>query len=122
MLENISRPAKVFFAFTFFAQVIVSLYEAWAFEPSIVNDLLFHLANASILWWWLTEDSRKTGDTWPMDLGYFIYIAWPVLIPYHLFKTRGFSGFIGILAYIAPLLAGMLAAALVIEIYLWLYS
>ncbi|MGQ0543013.1 MAG: hypothetical protein ACT4O9_14345 [Blastocatellia bacterium] len=121
MPENISTPARVFFAFTFFAQVIALLYEAWALEPPTAYLYLLYLAHASILWWWLKEDSRKTGGTWPMDLGYFIYLAWPVLIPYHLFTTRGLRGFIGIFGYVAAILAGWLTAVLVVQIYLWLY-
>ncbi len=121
MLKNVSGPAILLFAFAFVVQLIGGLYEAWAVEPSLAYSSLLYLAHASILWWWLKDDSKKTGDTWPMDLGYFIYMAWPVLIPYHLFRTRGLSGFIGILAYIAALLAGMLAAVFVVQMYLWIH-
>lgn len=120
-LGNVSRPAQVLFAFTFAVQLINGLYEAWMLEPSSAYSYLLYFAQASILLWWLTEDSKQTGDTWPLDLGYFIYLAWPVLILYHLFATRGFRGLIGILGYVGTIVAGWLAAVLVVQIYLWLY-
>ena len=120
MSENLSTPAKVLFAFTFAVQLIGGLYLAWQLEPSLPYSYLLYVAHVSILWWWLKEDSKKTGDTWPMDLGYFIYLAWLALIPYHLFRTRGFRGFIGIFGYVGSIIAGWLAAVLIVQIYLWL--
>lgn len=121
MLENISRPSKVFFAFTFAGQLIGNLYEAWQLETPIAYAYLFHLGYASILLWWLKEDMRHERGTLPLDYGFFLYLAWFILIPYHLFATRGLRGFIGIFGYIAALLTGWLAAVLVVQIYLWLY-
>jgi hypothetical protein len=39
--------------------------------------------------YWLDRDSRekRVGRVW--DVGFFLLIAWPVIIPYHLIKTRG---------------------------------
>jgi len=48
-----------------------------------------------------------------LDLGMFLFIAWVVLLPYHLFKTRGLKAFIPILAFILTILCGIVAAAVV---------
>ncbi len=122
MLENISTPAKVLFGFTFAVQVVGSLYQAWQLEPPIAYTYLLHLANATILLWWLKEDTKHQRETLPLDYGYFLYLAWPVLIPYHLFATRGLRGFIGIFAYIASFLAGWLIAVLVVLMYLSVFG
>ena len=41
---------------------------------------------------WLERDSheKRAGRVW--DMGFFLSIAWPVIIPYHLIKTRGIKG------------------------------
>lgn len=118
MLEKVSTPSKVFFAFTFGVQLIASLFDAWQQEPSVVYSYLLHLANASILLWWLKENIRNELETLPLDYGFFLYLAWFVIIPYHLFATRGLRSIIGIFGYIATILAGWLTAVLVVEIYL----
>jgi hypothetical protein len=37
---------------------------------------------------------------WVYDLGFFLCIAWPLIMPYYLFKTRGAKGLLVILAFI----------------------
>lgn len=41
---------------------------------------------------WLLKDSRRTGVGSVSDFGLFIWIAWPVVIPWYAFKTRGRAG------------------------------
>lgn len=114
MLDSISRPSKVLFAFTFAVQLIGSLYESWLSEPPLAYSYLLHFAHASILLWWLKEDTRNADETLPLDYGFFLYLAWFVIIPYHLFATRGLRGFVGIFGYIAAILAGWLTAVLIV--------
>jgi hypothetical protein len=114
-----STPAKVLFIFTFFTQFVGVLYSARAVELPALFQLLYSVATAWLFWWWLTEDSKQTGARWPsMDLGFLLFVAWIVIIPYHLFATRGWRGFIGILTYVGVFLAGWLAAVFV-SIILW---
>ena len=115
---TLATPTKVLFLFTFFIQFISAFYSAWQTELPPVFQLLYWIAFGWLMWWWLREDSKRTGDTWPMDLGYFLFIAWYIIIPYHLFATRGVKGFIGILSFIGVFLAGWLAAVIVI-ILVW---
>jgi hypothetical protein len=37
---------------------------------------------------------------WVYDLGFFLCIAWPFVVPYYLVKTRGAKGLLVILAFI----------------------
>ena len=114
-----SAPAKVLFSFAFFTQFVAALYSAKAFELPVLIQFLYWLALGWVMWWWLKEDSKQAGFAWPMmDLGYFIIVAWIVIIPYYLFATRGLKGFIGILSFIGVFLAGWLAANFV-SIILW---
>ena len=41
---------------------------------------------------WLQKDARRTGVGTVQDWGYFLLLAWPVVIPWYAFKTRGRSG------------------------------
>lgn len=49
---------------------------------------------------WVHKDSRESDHHYPFEYGHFVYLAWPVLIPYHLISTRGFKG----LAYLFGLI------------------
>ena len=40
---------------------------------------------------WLSVDSRGKGILRVWDMGFFLCMAWPVIIPYYLVKTRGFK-------------------------------
>ncbi len=116
--QSESLPAKAIFLFTFFSQFVAVLYSAWALELPALFQLLYWIAFGWLMWWWLKDDSKRTGVTWPLDTGYFILVAWVVIVPYYLFATRGFKGFIGILSFIAVFFAGWLAAVFV-TIILW---
>jgi len=41
---------------------------------------------------WLQKDARRTGVGAVQDWGYFLLLAWPFVIPWYAFKTRGRSG------------------------------
>jgi hypothetical protein len=41
---------------------------------------------------WLQKDARRTGVGTVQDWGYFLLLAWPAVIPWYAFKTRGRSG------------------------------
>ena len=62
---------------------------------------------------WLQKDARRTGVGAVLDLGYFALTAWPIVIPWYAFTTRGERGWkltAGLLALIAaPHLTWMLA-------------
>jgi|ERR1035437_1644770 hypothetical protein len=59
----------------------VEMPESSAFIQYVV---LFFLMS-----YWLDRDSheKQVGRVW--DMGFFLSIAWPLIIPYHLIKTRG---------------------------------
>lgn len=45
---------------------------------------------ATILW--LQRDAGRTGVAAVHDFGLFLWLAWPVVIPWYAWKTRGISG------------------------------
>jgi len=94
-------------------QFLSTLYQLRGLETHWLFDALSRIAIVWLIWLWLREDSRRLGITWMLDLGMFLFIAWVVLLPYHLFKTRGLKAFIPILAFILTILCGIVAAAVV---------
>jgi len=57
-----------------------SIYNLWA--------LIFMVLIAT----WCQKDAQ--GKNWPFEYGYFVFLFWPVVLPYYLIKTRGLEGFI----------------------------
>ena len=63
---------------------------------------------------WLQKDARRTGVGYVLDLGLFLWIAWPIVIPWYALKTRGRAGWrllFGLFALIGSAYLGWLATA-----------
>jgi hypothetical protein len=114
----LSTSAKFLFPFVFLSQFLATFYATFQFESSALLYALSRLAFFWLISWWLVEDSRRRGISWPIDTGMFLYVAWIILIPYHLFRTRGVRAFIGILSLVGVMAAGWLAAAIMI-VLIW---
>ena len=63
-------------------------YAARHVEPA-GGFLLLYVGILAAMGYWLTWDSKRYGLTWVWDMGFFLYLAWPVIVPYYLLKTRG---------------------------------
>jgi hypothetical protein len=78
-----------------FAALLCSLMAAYAalqIEPNPVMGLLLTSGPAIVVILWLQKDARRTGVGAVQDLGYFLWLAWPFVIPWYAFRTRGRSG------------------------------
>jgi hypothetical protein len=113
-LARQSTPTRILFPYVFLTNLVSTFYAAFQISPPVLLELLIPLVFLWLIAWWLVEDSRRTHVTWPVDTGMFLYGAWIVLLPYHLFKTRGLRAFIGIFAMIGTMFAAWLVAAIVI--------
>ena len=91
------------------------LYFARGLEPSPALDLLYR---AGLVWstcWWLAADSRRHKVTPVYCLGLLVTVAWVIIIPHHLLKTRGLKGVVTILC-----LLGVFAAAQIVAVMVYL--
>jgi hypothetical protein len=61
--------------------------------------LMFAPLIAVILW--LQKDAQRTGVGAVQDWGMFVWFAWPVVIPWYAFKSRGRGGWRLLLGLIA---------------------
>lgn len=60
--------------------------------PALLALLAAALLSLSIALWVLA-DARQHHRAVPYDFGTFVFIAWPVLVPFYLFSTRGWPAF-----------------------------
>jgi hypothetical protein len=116
-LKRPTFPAAVFVGYVIAFSFIESLYLLRQVEIPIAYELLSKLAFVWAIWWWLIDDSRRRSMGSMLDLGMFLLLAWMILLPYHLFKTRRVRAFIPILVYILAIVSGRFAAAIVFLLY-----
>jgi hypothetical protein len=76
----------------FLASVAAGLYAATQIEPSPVVVLFITSGPLLAVILWLQKDARRTGVGAVHDWGFFLALAWPVVIPWYAFKTPGHSG------------------------------
>lgn len=109
---QILSPDVLLYLFVFVGQAGAGFY--WAVEagPSPAFTILYALGFLWGVGWWLRRDSRRRGVKWVMDMGMFLYVAWPLIMPYHLLRTRGAKGLLLILGFAAVYVGGLVSGAL----------
>jgi hypothetical protein len=58
-------------------------------SPSRSAELLCGFEFRLILAWWVAIDRRVRGFRAPFEFDAFVFFAWPILVPYYLYRTRG---------------------------------
>ena len=110
LLSHVQSPTGLLYVFVTIAQFGHAIYVASGeFEPNPTFTFIYAMGFLWIIGWWLLRDCRKHRVKWVFDMGLFLYIAWPLLMPYHLLKTRGARGLIGIFGFIGVYLAAWVA-------------
>ena len=75
-----------------FCTVMTAAYAALQMQPSALMSVLLTSSPTIVVILWLQKDARRTGVGAVQDLGYFLWLAWPFVIPWYAFTTRGRSG------------------------------
>ncbi len=66
-------------------------------RPMEKAETLWTLVFSLILAWWVYADRGARGFQLPFEFEFFVFIAWPVAVPYYLYRRRGGPGlFLGI--------------------------
>lgn len=99
LLSRTASPTALLYLFLIVTQIIWVIYASRGIELPPAFMMLHRIGFLWVIGYWLQQDSRKHGYRWVYDLGLFLYIAWPFIIPYYLLKTRGLKGLIPILAF-----------------------
>ena len=75
-----------------FCSLVAALYAAVAIEPAPILVLFISLAPLTAVCLWLQKDARHASVGSIQDRGFFLWLFWPVVLPWYAFKTRGMSG------------------------------
>jgi hypothetical protein len=76
----------------FLDRIVDGLYQGLGRELPPALPLLGVVCMLSSLyaWFWFYSQSQRV--PWPMDMGWLIFAAWMVVIPYYILKTEGRRG------------------------------
>jgi hypothetical protein len=108
---GVSKSSIFLSGFLLFAQFLNGFHAA-AGASSDASAAWFALAFYWAVAWWFINDSRQQGVNWVddyMDMGMFLYIAGIFLVPYYLFKSRGWKAIITIGLFLGVYLGAYLA-------------
>lgn len=110
--SQLTSPAALLCIFLVITQIISGIYLSRGIEPPPAYTLLHTLGFLWVIGWWLQKDSRKHGVKWVFDMGLFLYIAWPLIMPIYLFKMRGVKALLTILAFVGIYLGAYIIGAI----------
>jgi hypothetical protein len=103
-----------------FCSLAAAVYAATQTEPSPAVALFLSGGPLLAVILWLQKDARRTGVGAVQDWGYFLLLAWPVVIPWYAFKTRGRSGWrltAGLLGLVVAAYVSWLVVAYVVSYF-----
>jgi len=63
--------------------------------------------------WWLRAEIQSSAVTRLYCAGLLVYTAWPIIIPYHLLKTRGLRGLLPLFALIGTFVSARILATVI---------
>src|SRR5262245_56026246 len=98
--SRILAPAPLFYTVVVITQFANGAYLGAQLQ---FPDGITLIYQAAILWsvgWWVQTDSRRRGVLSVYDLGFFLGLAWPVVMTFYLLKTRGAKGLLVILCVV----------------------
>lgn len=93
--KKIGNNQKIFLiiliCFVVFSQSVYGFYAIYDLDPPGSFTLLSFFGIFWLIGDWFKRDSKENNVNWAFDMGFFLYISWPVFIPFYLLKTRGFK-------------------------------
>ena len=93
--------------------IAAAVYAAAQLEPSPVVALFLSGGPLIAVILWLQKDARRTGVGAVQDWGLFLWIGWPVVIPWYAWKTRGRAGWPLELGLVGLILSAYVTSAVV---------
>jgi len=93
------------------------IYSAAGLEPSPAFEFLYTVAFLCCVVWWLRAETRRYELKPVYCLGLLVGVGWIIIIPYHMFKTRGVRGLIPLGALIGSFLVAHMLAVFVFMIF-----
>jgi hypothetical protein len=106
LLSRLVSPTALVYVYVILTQFAHGIYFGSELGPPPAVTLIDTVGLLWLVGWWLLRDSRKRGVAWVYDMGFFLSIAWPLIMPYYLLKTRGAAkGLLLIFAFVGTFIA-----------------
>ena len=120
-MTEIANPAgtslRTPFVTATFCGFVAALYVVADAQPSPVVSVFVTFAPLIAVIAWLDRDAQRGGAVATLDWGLFLWAAWPFLLPWYVFHTRGRRGWrllLGLAALVlSPFIAGFATVRLV---------
>lgn len=112
---NVARFAALF------AALASAVYAAAQAEPSPSVALFLTSGPLFAVILWLQKDAQRTRVAAVQDWGYFLLLAWPIVIPWYAFKTRGPAGW-RLMAGLFGLVAASYITWVVVTYVTWYFA
>jgi hypothetical protein len=87
-----SLPAILVVVSLFAGSMAGGLYAGLHRAPPALLGPLGSLCTIASLWCWFWSYGRQHRLAVPLDMGWFLVIAWPILLPYYILKSEGRRG------------------------------
>jgi hypothetical protein len=113
VLSRILSPTALLYLFVVIDQIAQGIYAGVEAEPPGAFTLMSWVALLWIVGWWLRVDSRKRRVAWVHDMGLFLMMAWPFIMPYYLIKSRGARGLLIILGFVGVYIGATIIGILI---------
>jgi hypothetical protein len=84
-----SAPLKSVFVTTVATSTVAVIYGLLGVHPSPLPALIMAFAPLISVIVWVQSDARFHRFATIQDLGLFVYLLWPVVLPWYVIKTRG---------------------------------
>lgn len=104
-----------------FCSLAAALYATLHIEPSLAVGFFLSFGPLFAVVLWLERDAQRTRIGAVQDLGYFLLIAWPAVIPWYAFKTRGRRGWL-LVAGLFGLIGASYISRLLVASVVWYFS
>jgi hypothetical protein len=106
-------PTALLYLFVVIDAIAQGIYAGFQADAPGAFAVLSWIALLWIVGWWLRVDSRKRGVAWVHDMGLFLMMAWPFIMPYYLVKSRGAWGLLNILGFVGVYLGAAIIGILI---------
>lgn len=114
----LTTPIFFLCLFLLISQICNSIFFANGIEPSFEFQTIYNLGFFLILTYWYKNDCQNYQEPWLIDSGLFVYLFWFLLLPFHLFKTRGIKAIWTILIFLGIYLSAYLISLIFYYLYL----
>lgn len=91
--------------------ICAAIYAGVGLDPSPIIQFLLTFWPLLTVIMWLQKDAQRTQTVGLLDWGLWLWVGWPIVIPWYGFKTRGRQGWRLVLGLIALILAPYIVGA-----------